>query len=288
VDARVRGRLGREWVGTAEVTLTRGRLAGVEVDQLRLPFAFAVAPFRGNGHLELEESSSQVAFGRMTTRASLTFGSGSRLEGQVRFTEVDIRTLLTPFTEQAQNASGRMTGQIDFGGTELRSIDDLNATMQADLRQTRAAGIPVLGQLLPFLLPIQSSGAAFSSGDLRARLSRSVIRIQRLTLQGTSGRLFIEGNITVEGRLNLDVTAATGGPTVNPVLFNQIIQRVPIVGPVPVGLLLQARNLLATWAIHLRVTGTIRSPSIQVEPLSIVSENLFRFFFPNRTNFSSP
>jgi hypothetical protein len=288
MDARVRGRLGREWVGTAEVTLTRGRLAGVEVDQLRLPFAFAVAPFRGNGHLQLEESSSQVAFGRMTTRASLTFGSGSRLEGQVRFTEVDIRTLLTPFTEQAQNASGRMTGQIDFGGTELRSIDDLNATMQADLRQTRAAGIPVLGQLLPFLLPIQSSGAAFSSGDLRARLSRGIIRIQRLTLQGTSSRLFIEGNITVEGRLNLEVTAATGGPNVNPVLFNQIVQRVPLVGTVPVGLLLQARNLLATWAIHLRVTGTIRSPSIQVEPLSIVSENLFRFFFPNRTNFSSP
>jgi hypothetical protein len=286
VNITLRGTLDHEWAGSGEVTLLRGRVLGVDVVDWRVPLDFVIAPSRGAGQINVRDTAAQVALGRLTGRASLSFDSVNRLEGIVRFNGVDLPTLLRQSTEQSQVGPGKITGRIDFAANDLRSINDLSATIEASLQQTQAMNYPVLQQIAPFLGPGQSS-TSFRNGDLRARLDRGVIRVQRLTLSGSTLQLFVDGTVTLEGRLNLNVTANTGQLGYNPTFLRFLGVRIPAVGPIPVTVLLEATTYLSNRTIHLRVTGTLRSPVVQVEPVSLLSEEAVRFFI-NRTPLPVP
>jgi hypothetical protein len=284
---RVRGRLGREWSGTAEVGLARGRIVGAEVTDLRLPLDWAFAPGHFRGQIDVRDGTAQVRSGRVTAQATLGIGWGTRMDGHLRFYGVQLRPLLHQMTDLSQIGSGTVTGRFDFGGTDVRSVDDVTGTIEARLQQAQALQLPVLQQVAPFLGPSQSSSSFFQSGDLRARLARGVFRIERLAFAGTAARILVEGTVTVEGRLNLAVTANTGRFGVNPTFLQFIGLRIPTLGPVPVALLLQATTYLSNRVVHLRVTGTIRTPIITVEPLSLLTETAFQFFI-NQANVPLP
>jgi translocation and assembly module TamB len=145
----------------------------------------------------------------------------------------------------------------------------------------------VLRQLAPYILPGRSSNAIFRSGTLRGRLARGVFRIQRLSLEGTYGQLFIDGTVSLQGRLNLDVLATTTNLGPSTPALRLLGLRVPAVGPLPLSLALEARNYLSNRLIHLRVTGTTRSPTITIEPLSLLTEEALLYFL-NRANVPLP
>jgi hypothetical protein len=277
LDIRLRGRLGREWRGEGTVALTRGKVLGVEVTALRLPVGFAVAPGWGRAQLTIADISAQVAQGRISGRANLGLGIGTRLEGHLRFHEVDLATLLRQITDSGQVAGGRLAARIDFSGSDVRSIDDLNAVVDASFSRTQALQLPVLRQLTPYLVPGQS-GTTFQSGELRGRYGNGVFRVQRLALEGSLLQLFAEGTVDVGGRVNLDVVANTGQLGANPGVLRLLGLRLPAAGPVPVALLLEARDFFSNRVIYLRVTGTVRSPVVRVEPLPLLTEEALRFF----------
>jgi translocation and assembly module TamB len=278
VDAHLRATLGREWHGTGQVMLLRGKVLGVEVSEWRLPFSGTFTPGRGYGRAEIRDSEAQVAYGRATGEATLNWGAGGLgLAGYLRFTNVDLRTLLRQLGDVGQVGNGRVTGRLDFAGQNMRSLDDLTATLKATLSQTQALEFPVLRQLTPFLR-LSSPASTYNSGDLEARLARGVVRIQRLSLDGRLSQLWVEGTVTLQGRLDLDVTANTGPSTLAPHLCRFLGLRGPLNGPVPVRLLTQANAFLTKRLLRLRVTGTVRSPVVRVEPLSLLTEEALRFF----------
>jgi translocation and assembly module TamB len=276
VDARLRGTLGREVSGTGLVALGRGRVFGLTVTEWRLPLDFYFVPRRGRGQIDIRDSTAQAASGRVTGQASFTWDVGNRLDGSLRFYGVQLQQLLQSLGSLGQSGAGLVTGRVDFAGTDVRSPDDLTADMQANFQQTQAVNIPVLSQLVQ-LIPGLSSGTWFTSGDLRARLAGGVVRLQRLGLKGSLVQLFVEGTINLQGRLNLDVRANTG-IGVNPSLLRLIGLRLPLAGPIPAGLILEASNLLSPRLIHLRVTGTVRSPTIQFEPITLLGQEAVLFF----------
>jgi hypothetical protein len=282
----LRGTLDHEWAGSGQVTMLRGQVAGVEVIDWRLPLDFVVSPSSGAGQVEVRDTTAVVAQGRMTGRASLLFDSVNRLEGTARFTNVDLPSLLRQSTERTQVGPGKVDARIDFAANDLRSINDVSATIDGSLREAQSLNYPVLQQIAPFLRTGQSS--SWRGGDLRARLDRGVLRVQRLSLTGTNLQLLIEGTIALlEERLNLDVTANTGRVGYNPTFLRFIGLRIPAAGPIPVGLLLEASTYLSNRTVHLRVTGTVHSPVVQVEPVSLLSEEAVRFFI-NRTPLPVP
>ena len=238
---RLRGTLGREWHGGGEIALVRGRVSGVEVVDWRQPFDWTFAPSRGSGQLDLRESTGHLALGRVVSRASLAWGTGLRVEGYLRFFGVEVHSLARQITELSQMSAGKISGHFDFAGREVRSLDDLSGTFDASLEQTQALRLPVLRQLTPFLFG-QSSTAVFHSGSLRGRLAGGVLRIEQLTFARSMLQLFIHGSVTLQGRLNLEVTANTGKLGVN-------------------------RTYLSNGLVHLRVTGTVHRPVIKMGPL---------------------
>src|SRR5262249_21282880 len=122
---------------------------------------------------------------------------------------------------------------------------------------------------------------------LRGQLARGVFRIQRLSLESTFGQVFIDGTVSLQGRLNLDVLANTSSLGPSTPTLRLLGLRLPTVGPLPLTLALEAREFLSNRLIPLHVSGTIRSPTIAVEPLSLLTEEALRYFL-NRANVPVP
>jgi hypothetical protein len=275
IDGRLRGTLGRVWNGGGHVVLTRGRVFGLEVAELRMPVRFEVAPTRGRAEVGIEDIAATVGRGRINGRATLGFGIGTHMDGNLRFSGVDLQALR--LTQSNQLVGGQVSGRMTFSGNDVRSLDDVTATVEASLSQTQAFQLPVLSQTAPFLGPGRSS-TTFQSGDLRGRLAGGVFRVQRLSLSGNTTSVFAEGTVTTSGRLNLSMTATTRllGPGTG--LLQALGLRLPLIGPVPLALLVEATGYLSSASIHLVVTGTVRSPSVRVEPLSLLTDEAARFF----------
>jgi translocation and assembly module TamB len=251
---------------------------GIEVADWRLPLDFSFIPGDG-GQLDIRDTSAQVARGRALGRASLTWGYGTRLDGSLRFYDVAVRNLFGPQSEVRSYASGQLSGTLDFSSDDLRSPEDLNATLTARLSQSQALGLPVLQQTIPFLgLVGGAESTQFQSGDLRGRLSRGVFRIERVTLSSPAMQLIVEGNVTLAGLLDLEVTAATGGSFCNSRVLQLLGLRLPAIGPLPLTLIVDASAFLANRVVHLRVTGTYRNPVVQVVPTALLTQEAVRFF----------
>ncbi len=279
VDLRLRGNLGREWRGSGEAALTRGRVFGVEVNEWRVPLDFTIVPKRGRGQLTIRDSNAQLARGRATLQTELLFSADSapRLEGKIRFYNAQLKSLVRPTSGLGSFAVGQVTGTVDFSADSFRSADDLTATIDATLAQTQALQLPVLIGLTPFVAPGQSA-TTFQQGELSGRLSRGVFRIQKFNLTSSIVRLAIVGTITTKGRLDMEAAGSTGRLGYNPAFLRVIGLRIPVAGPIPIGLLLEASSLLSSSLIHLHVTGTVRNPEVQVETARVFAEEAVRFF----------
>jgi hypothetical protein len=278
VDVMLRGTLGDEWRGSGSVALMHGRAFGVEVSEWRIPLDFTFSPGQQRLELVVRESGAQLGAGRAIVNATLLWAGSMRLEGDVRLIDAALKSLSGLTGDISSYATGRVNGRVVFAGSDMHSINDLTASVDAKLRDTQALQLPVLSVLTPYLMPGQGA-TTFSTGDLKGRLGGGVFRISTLTLEAPVAHLMIQGNVALAGRLDLDVVTRTtplGG--VNPVLARLLLARVPAVGPVPVGLILQATNLFANRVVHLQVTGTLRNPVVQVKPLQLLSDEALRYF----------
>jgi hypothetical protein len=278
VDVNLRGRIGPEWDGGGGVTLTRGQVYGMEIMEWRIPMTFLFSPAQGNGELTVRDSVARVAQGRARFDTTLNWSNGLRLSGTLLFYQVDLRTLLRRSPELSSYASGRVSGRVDLSGSEMRSPNDLRAAVQAKLQQAQALQLPALRQITPYLRPGVSS-STFQSGQLKGRLANGIFTIQHLTLVGNLLQLIVEGTVTLAGRLDLDVTAQTGLFCLNPARRDSVSSRIPLIGAIPRLLLFEASALVANQVVHLKVAGTVRSPSVRIQPLLTLTEDAVRFFF---------
>jgi translocation and assembly module TamB len=278
VNLRVSG-AGRDLRGGGMVLLPRGRVLGVDVTDLRVPLDLVFMPGVG-GQLDIRDSSAQFARGRAQGRVGLAWGDSTRLDGSVRFFDVDLRTLLGRDSEAAGYAGGQLSGSLEFGAENLRSAEDLNANLSATLRQARAADVPIVDQLVPFMGSMGGTGATrFQGGEIIGRLSRGIFRIQHFTLNSSIVQLILEGDVTLAGRLSIEVTAGAGYLGNNSRGFQVLGLRIPAIGALPFALIVDASVFLASRVLHFRVSGTYANPVVRVEPTALLSEESIRFFF---------
>jgi translocation and assembly module TamB len=277
VDVNLRGNIGRDWDGSGGITLTRVQIYGMDITEWRFPITFSFTPSQGSGELAVRDSQARLAQGRARFEGTLNWGNGLRLVGRLLYYDVDLSTLMRHTPSVSSYASGRVSGRIDLAGSEMRSINDLTAVVQAKMRQGQALQMPVLRQLTPYLRPGASS-ATFDSGELKGRLAGGIFRIESASLAGDFLKMLIFGSVNLAGNLNLEVTARTGLYGLNAARANSLRSRIPLIGTIPRVLLYEANTLLAAAVVHLRVTGTVSAPVIRIEPLVTLTEDVVRFF----------
>jgi translocation and assembly module TamB len=226
-----------------------------------------------------------VGHGQATGRLTAYWEDVLRVDGQAKFSRVDVGTVLQQTIGSTQFGGGTMTGRFDFASRDLRSANDLTGSLIASFEQSQALSMPILQQVAPFLGVGPST--TFQKGKARAGLDRGLLRIQQLALEGGNLKVHAEGTIALDDRLNLSVTANTGsfGPDFPGSRLLRL--RVAALGPLPVQVAQQAINLLSNQVIHLEVTGTTRNPIIRVRPLATLSEEGIRFFLDRAVTGSS-
>jgi len=276
MQVHLRGKLGGEWHGTADLQLERGKAFGLQLSQWRVPINWSYAPSQTRGKLEIHDSAAQLARGRATAKMNLSWGDTVRVEGQIKLASAELKDILTQTVGSSEWGSGQTTARFDFAGDNVRSINDINGNLVASFRQTQALQVPVLKQVAPLIGLGRST--TFQSGSLRANLTKGVFRIQQLALDGTNVQMHVDGTVALNGRLNLEVVARTNTLGLPTDRLRLLGLRIPTAGPVPLTVLQETSNLLSNRVIYLQVTGTAQNPNIRVQPLRQLSEEAVRYF----------
>jgi hypothetical protein len=249
----------------------------VPVHDVRAPLEGRFDPASGNGELYIRDAAAQIAFGRLAASASITKLGGLQIDGHGRFTDLDLHHLVRGSSASSHFGTGKITGNFTLAGRDVRSVNDLTGTLKAKLRDTQAAALPLMQMMQSYVAGGFTSSSRFGSGDLRARLSRGVFRVERLSLSSQSVQVYATGNVSLSGRLNLSVVVNTGQINNSPAIL-LIVARLSVLVSPPVGLLLEANQFLSNQVIYLDITGTIHSPTIRVRPLPLLEEEVIRFF----------
>lgn len=276
VTIALRGRVGREMRGSGSVSLTRGTISGVTVSDLLVPFHWATSP-GGYGQLAIRGAKMNAGTGTAESDLTLNWGAETRVDGQVKLINVPLRTLVPNLGNYAILGNGRITGRMDIAGSNVRSVDDLTGSLVATLGNTSPREIPLIQQAVPFL---NTAGLVkpFDRGDVRATLSRGVVRIQRLVLYSPSAQLFADGTVTTSGRVDMSVIAHTGSIGPEGGIFRLLITRLPAFGPVPITLLRDVSDALSNRTVRLSITGTTSDPVVRLNVGALVTEEAARFF----------
>jgi translocation and assembly module TamB len=195
----------------------------------------------------------------------------------VRFSGVPVQTVAPSLGENALVGAGRITGRFDLTGSNVRTADDLSGTLVAAFQGTSPTDLPLFGKVIPYLTPLGLT-RPFDTGDVRANLSRGVLRVQRLALVSPNAQVFAGGTVTTGGRVDLAVTAHTGqiGPGVAALRIFGL--RLPAIGPVPLGLIAEVSSFLSNRTLRLEVAGTTDAPVVRVNTRALLTDEAVRFF----------
>ncbi|HYO23446.1 MAG TPA: AsmA-like C-terminal region-containing protein [Lacipirellulaceae bacterium] len=279
VDIDVRVRPAAVWQMQIAVTAARATVGGLALRNVTVPLAVQWSPRSGQAVLTTTSTQLSLAGGRLSGALTARRVSTWNVDGHFRFYRVDAAAL----AGSSGYASGRLSGTLDIAARNARSVNDLQATLLADLEGAQSAGIPVLDQIRTSVPGAGLAGAtSFGEGRVEARLSRGVVRLDRLSLANRQLQIYMTGNITLGGRLGLNATVATG-QAANPTIANSLLTNILAVPVAPAALLLQANEFLANRVIRLSIRGTLDRPTIRVRPLETLGEEAVRFFLRQST-----
>lgn len=268
---------GRPWQFNGTVAISEAEVDGIAINDMRIPLEGAFDPGSGRGELRLRAATAQLAHGHVTASAVLTSANSVTIDGQGKFTDVNVRQLLRTSATASQYGTGKMTGDFTIAGRNVRSLRDLTGSVKAKLRNTDAASLPLAQTLQSYVSGGLAGSGRFGNGELRARLARGVVRVERLSLSSQNMQIYAQGSVSLAGRLNLSVVVNTGQINSTPAALLLAARLSTLLSP-PVGLLLQANQLLSNQVVYLDVTGTVHSPTVRVRPLPLLEEEVVRFF----------
>ena len=138
------------------------------------------------------------AAGSTGKRVTCWPATGPGCAGSGRFTNVEVGKIAKAADSLATVGVGRATGMMEFGGRNIRSVDNLTGTVRATLGPSQALQLPVLKEIVPFLGPGRSAATVFKQSEVRASLNRGgMIRVERLALAGPKLSVFAEGMVNL-------------------------------------------------------------------------------------------
>lgn len=278
VEARLQTTPGQPWRTSGVISLARGRLFGIDIAEWRVPIDLAFSPGSGTGQLEVRESNAQIARGRVVGQASYSWGHSNRLETKVRFFDVNLHELIPAAADFNRLDGGTASGRLDLAGTNIASMNDLTGTLEATLKQTQVFEFPVFQQLAPYVVPPRSRRVPVEAGDVKARLAHGLVHVERLRLTGGVVQLLLEGTLSLQGRVDFDVTASTGLNAIQASMLRRMGIDLPASGPIPRSTLARATSQLSARLVRLRVSGSVHNPQVQIVPLYQLTEDALRFF----------
>lgn len=274
---RLAGSLDEAFRASGDLHMAEAKFAGVPLSELRLPVEMTVSPDSGAGIIHIRRMAARVAGGQVRGDATLKLGADRAFQSQFQLTGVDLQTLTRLDAESTRPSSGRINGRISLAGPNPSQLQHYRGKVSLDLDDASLFSIPVFREIEKFLGATRNG--LFEDGDMVGTIANGQLIVEMLTLQGRIVQLHATGTIGFDTQLNLEVLINT----------NQII---PETGQALVGLIpglretlgrggeasLRVANYLSNRLLKLRVTGTLKNPSVSVDSSILVADTAVSFF----------
>ncbi|MBX6314140.1 MAG: hypothetical protein IRY99_14675, partial [Isosphaeraceae bacterium] len=274
---RLAGRFDEVLRARGVVLIRQATVYGLPLTELRAPAEIVYTPAADLGTVESRHWIGRLAGGRVSGDAEFHFGRDRSYRGDVQLRQIDLATIVRRETEVRRPASGKLSGTIHVSGPDPDDLRRMRGRTVIDLDDASLGDLPVIRALNRFLGSAQ--GGLFEDGDLQGSIANAQLVVEPLTLVGRTMQLHATGTIGFDGRLNLEALVNT----------NQIISETgqALLARIP-GLAeasgrggratLAVANFLSNRLLKVRITGTLRDPSVQIDPTIVVTSAAVGFF----------
>ncbi len=270
----VAGRFDEAIRAAVEVRVPRATAMKLPISDLRFPADVQVDPATGVGSLHSRHWSGHLAGGTIQGDTWLRLGNDRTFHTDIELTGVDLGIINRLESDTKRPASGKLKAKITLGGPNPSDPAKMRGRIDADLDDASLVELPVLREIDRFLGPARGGGL-FEDGDLHGTIANKTLFVEELTLQGKLVQVHATGTITFAGDLNLAVLANT----------NQIVSQSGsgLLSLIP-GLnrteqvLSRLAVFLENRLLKLRVTGTIKNPSVGLDAGIGVGDGAAGFF----------
>ncbi|MGF1577997.1 MAG: hypothetical protein ACFCD0_01395 [Gemmataceae bacterium] len=262
--------------GSALVEMPSGTIYGISARDWRVPLRWEYQSSSGTFRADVTQSRGQVASGRCELQGELELGNRTNFRGTAKFRDINLSRLTREAKVRQTLVHGKLKGLIQFSARNFRSSQDIDARIQLEFASFRAAAMAPVDQIRRVLR--FSPNLQFEAGQVVGHFRNNILRLQKLTLRSPVVQLFADGTVTAGGRLALNVTANTGKLKLTPPLRKWIDIVIPERGAIPGNSLPRILSFLGGKLVSLRVTGTTRTPNIQIRPRLVLVSEAIRFF----------
>lgn len=274
---RAAGTLGQTLRASGELHVGRARVAGITLTDLRLPAEVTTTNGHDSGMVQVRKWSAKLAGGNLHGDARFHFGVDRSFHTDLVLAAVDLEPIARIESEARRPASGKISGKISLHGSDPTHPESYRGKIVLDLNDASVVALPVFREVNRFLGA--AGGGMFEDGDLNATIANRQIQVEMLTLEGRLAQVHATGSVGFDGQLNLEVLANT----------NQIISQTgqTLVSAIPGLNNVVGRNaessarvagFLSNKLLKFRVTGTVRSPSVALDPGVGVGDGAVGFF----------
>lgn len=274
---RLAGALGDEFQASGDFQVDSAQFARMPVSEIRVPIELVSNGGEPTGMAHLRRWSARLAGGQLRGDAWFRLGADRAFSSTVDLTGIDIEPFTRLETQAIRPASGKVSGRLTLLGTDPDQPRTYRGRVTLNLDDASLVAIPVFREIDRFLGAAR--GGLFEDGDLTGVIANQQLHVERLTLRGRVAQLHVSGMIGFDGQVNLEVVVNT----------NQIITETgeALIGAITglrgaLGRNSRARgqvaNYLSTRLLKLRVTGTLRNPTVALDPGIALADNALSFF----------
>jgi translocation and assembly module TamB len=274
---RLSGGLGATFQVNGEIEVPQARLFGLPVRELRVPAELVVEPATGAGSVRVRGGSTRFAGGQIRGEGSIRLGADRSFQGEVVLAAVDLESVARVLSTARRPASGRISGRISLNGPDPAEVARYRGRVVLDLDDASLLALPILSALDRFLG--SASGGIFEDGDLVGTFANRQLIVENFTLQGRLAQVQATGTVGFDGQVNLVVLINTN--QIIPQTGQALLMSIPglrnVIGRSEQATL-QVANFLSNRLLKVRVTGTVKNPSVALDPTIVVADTAVAFF----------
>lgn len=281
LDARLSGQLGKTINGQGYVGVDQARVQGVAGQSVRVPVRYRLSPSSSSGRIELRRSRFRLFGGNVSGKADLDFGSRMDLSVDLELSKVNSGEMIQSLFDIDDVDQGQLSGRLKLNGRGIRSARDLEGSFQGSLDRAEAFQLPVLEQIGKFLSTGGLMNREYDSDKIDLRLNRGRIEVRRLNFHNSLARIAINGDVHLDGRLDLSVAAQVDQLN-QPTLVEELAGS-PLagLGGNPAAFFASAADFLSNRIVFLRVGGTFARPQVRLDSPQQLREEAVRYFLQN-------
>lgn len=272
---KVRGRLGHEITGRADVTVENAVAAGVDVRQVRLPIDWSITPTAKTVRWQCRAGTVSVGGGNVRIATQGSYANSLNMNSSVRVERVDLSKLM----QNGSAGSGIVDGEVIVRAKQAKSPKQFVGTYDFEMQNIQALEIPVLDQL-PKMVKLSPSmpGHGQDGGTIHGRIGGGLVYIDEIAVHQSNVQVLVYGKATMQGQLDLDVIVSTESTSPTDQLVSMLDSPLMLAAPAPVALIAKANDLLKDRVVRVHVGGTANSPTLRLQPGKQLTQEAVRFF----------